>query len=185
MELVRPALEHVPSYLAARERGFSFDVDSSPEAVARMTAKIAADPAAFIDEVEDLTPNGRTITLPNGTQAPLLPQYTRWIWDGEFVGSIAFRWQPGTVELPDYVLGHIGYAVVEWKRRQGYATFALGQILKLPRQLGLPYVEVVTAEDNVASGQVVLNNGGRFVRTYLSPASQGAKPVNLYVIDLD
>ena len=44
------------------------------------------------------------------------------MWDGEFCGSIGFRWQPGTTDLPRHVLGHIGYSVVPWKRRLGYAT---------------------------------------------------------------
>jgi predicted acetyltransferase len=41
------------------------------------------------------------------------------MWDGEFCGSIGLRWLPGTEELPPHCLGHIGYAVVPWKRRLG------------------------------------------------------------------
>ena len=185
MELVRPALEHVASYIAARERGFSFDIDSSPEAVAHLTAQIKADPAAYVETIEDLNPIGRTITLPNGSEVPRLPQYVRWMWDGEFAGTITFRWQPGTDALPSYVLGHIGYAVVEWKRGRGYATQALHDMLELPRREGLHQVEITTNVDNVASQQVILHNGGAFVRTYDRPASQGGAPINLYVIRLD
>ena len=57
------------------------------------------------------------VTLPDGSQVPRLPGYRRWMWDGEFCGSIGFRWQPGTSALPPYVLGHIGYSVVPWKQR--------------------------------------------------------------------
>ena len=185
MELVRPGMEHVASYIAARERGFSFDMDRSPEGIARLTASIKADPAAFIATVEDLNPVGRTITLPDGSEAPRLPQYVRWMWDGEFCGTITFRWQHDTDALPPHVLGHIGYAVVEWKRRQGYASQALRDILELPRREGLHQVEITTDVDNLASQQVILRCGGTFVRTFDRPASQGGSPLHLYVIALD
>ena len=62
---------------------------------------------------------------PDGSTAKRLPGFKRWLWDGEFCGSIGLRWQPGTTALPPHCLGHIGYAVVPWKRRRGYATQAL------------------------------------------------------------
>ncbi len=184
MHLVRPALEHIDSFLAARDRGFSFDINPDPAAIARLTEEIRRDPAAYIATVEDVNPVGRTITLADGTEAPRLPQYTRWMWDGEFAGSISFRWQPGTDALPPYVLGHIGYAVVEWRRRRGYATQALHDVLELPRREGLRRVEITTNVDNVASQQVILANGGVFVATEDRPASQGGAPINRYIIDL-
>lgn len=184
MELLRPTLEMVPSYIAARERGFSFDVNPSPEAVAALTEKIKADPELFIETVEDLDPRGRTITLQDGTEVPRLPQYTRWMWDGEFAGVITFRWQRGTPELPPYVLGHIGYSVVEWRRNRGYATQALHDILDLPRKEGLPYVEITTNVDNIASQAVIRKCGGVFVAQYDRPESQGGEPLNKYVIRL-
>ena len=61
----------------------------------------------------------------DGTTVPRLPGYLKWMWDGEFCGVIGFRWQPGTEALPPTCLGHIGYAVVPWKRGRGYATAAL------------------------------------------------------------
>ena len=59
------------------------------------------------------------------------------MWDGEFCGSIGFRWQPGTSALPPYCLGHIGYSVVPWKQRRGYATKALALLLPDARKEGL------------------------------------------------
>jgi len=64
------------------------------------------------------------------------------MWDGEFCGSIGFRWQPGTEVLPPHCLGHIGYAVVPWKKRRGHATRALAAMLPLARAEGLRYVEL-------------------------------------------
>ncbi len=184
MELLRPTIDMLPSYLAARERGFSFDINPDPDAVTRFTAEIKADPEAYIESVEDLHPAGRTLRLQDGTEVPRLPQHTRWMWDGEFAGVITFRWQPGTAELPPYVLGHIGYAVVEWKRNLGYATRALHDVLALPRAEGLPYVEITTNLDNIASQAVVLKCGGVFVEQYDRPVSQGGAPINKYVIRL-
>lgn len=184
MELVRPTLEHVASFLAARDRGFSFDMNTDPEAVARYTEQIRSDPAGFIATVEDLNPTGRMVTLPDGSQVPRLPQYTRWMWDGEFAGVITFRWQPGTTDLPPTCHGHIGYAVVEWKRRLGYATQALHDVLDLPRREGLAFVDVTTTPDNLGSQAVILGNGGEWVDDYVMPESQGAKTLKRYRITL-
>lgn len=185
MELVRPGMEHVASYIAARERGFSFDAQSDPESVAAHTAEIKADPMAYIEGVEDLNPVGRNIVLPDGSEVERLPQYTRWMWDGEFAGVITFRFQRGTVALPPTCLGHIGYAVVEWKRHRGYATQALHDILELPRREGLPHIEITTDVENVASQKVILANGGIFVERYDRPASQGGDPLHRYLITLN
>ena len=166
MELVRPTLEHVQSFLDARERGFTFDFMSDPEYIARITAEIKADPQRYIDRVEDLNPIGRMIPLPDGTEVPRLPQYTRWMWDGEFAGVITFRWQRGTTDLPTTCHGHIGYAVVAWKRRLGYATQALHDVLELPRREGLPFVDITADPANIGSQQVMLNNGAVFIDKY-------------------
>lgn len=184
MELVRPGLEHVDRYVAARERGFSFDHDDRPEAVARLTAEIKAAPASFIDGVEDLNPIGRTVTLPDGSHVPRLPQYTRWMWDGDFAGVITFRWQRGTTELPPTCHGHIGYAVVAWRRNRGYATQALHDILELPRREGLPFVDITVSPENLASQAVARHNGGVLVDEYEMPESQGGGKLLRYRIGL-
>jgi predicted acetyltransferase len=100
----------------------------------------------------------------------------QWMWDGEFCGSIGFRWQPGTTELPPYCLGHIGYSVVPWKRQRGYATRALELLLPQARDEGLAYVELTTQVDNFASQRVIEANGGEVVeRFHKSQAHGGAE----------
>jgi predicted acetyltransferase len=95
------------------------------------------------------------------------------MWDGEFAGSIGFRWQPGTTELPPYCLGHIGFSVVPWKRRRGYATQALASLLKMAEDEGLAYVELTTDLTNLASQHVIAANGGQLVEPFLKPVEYG------------
>jgi predicted acetyltransferase len=166
MELVVPALVHLDQYADALRRGWSPDNIRLEVAAAEELEDIAEDPAAFVASLDNRAARGGPITLPDGTEVPRLPGYRRWMWDGEFCGSIGFRWQPGTSALPEYVLGHIGYAVVPWKRGRGYATRALALLLDDARREGLDYVEVTTDWDNEPSQKVVLANGGRLIERF-------------------
>jgi len=166
VRLLRPDLAALPAYTAALARGWSPDNLRGAVAAAEELAKIAADPAGFVAAMEDLEAKGGDVTLPDGTKAPRLPGFRRWIWDGDFCGSIGFRWQPGSSTLPSYVMGHIGYAVVPWKQGRGYATAALRLLLPQVRGFGLDHVEITTTEDNPASQKVILANGGVFDRAF-------------------
>jgi predicted acetyltransferase len=100
------------------------------------------------------------IRLPDGRDVPRLPAHDFWISDGEFCGRIGFRFQRGTEDLPRTAYGHIGYTIVPWKQRRGYATQALRQILPVARQEGFSRVLVTCDDDNEASRKVILANGG-------------------------
>src|SRR3546814_20672721 len=75
--------------------------------------------------------------------------------------------------LPAHVLGHVGYAVVPWKRRRGYATAALRLLLDEIRPLGLAFGELQVDPGNQASPRVVTPNGGRLGGRVASPGVYG------------
>ena len=182
MELVWPSAEHLASYVAALERGWSADNVRGAAAAREELAKIDADPHKFITSLVDREAKGDPVTLPDGSVVPRLPGYRRWMWDGEFCGSIGFRWQPGTPALPPHCLGHVGYAVVPWKQRRGYATLALRMLLLEARAVGLPFIEITTEPENVASQRVIQANGGVLFEHFTAPAQFGNRPSLRYRI---
>jgi predicted acetyltransferase len=169
MELVWPAAQYLPSYVSALERGWSPD-NFRPDAGREELEEIARDPALFLARQVDRAAEGPPVVLPDGSTAPRLPGYRRWIWDGEFCGVISFRWQPGTEALPPQCFGHIGYAIVPWKRRMGYATEALRLFLPEVRKEGLAYVELAADSENLPSHRVIEANGGELVERFRKPA---------------
>lgn len=172
MELVWPAAQYLPGYVHALQQGWSPD-NLRPQAALDELARIAEDPDQFLADQVDREPKGRSVTLPDGSTVPRLPGYYRWMWDGEFCGSISLRWQPGTAELPPYCLGHVGYSVVPWKRRRGYATRALQLLLPQAREEGLAYIELTTDSENIASRRVIEANGGQLVERFSMPKDYG------------
>jgi predicted acetyltransferase len=132
----------------------------------------------------DREAKGDPIVLADGSSVPRLPGYERWIWDGEFCGRIGFRWQPGTEALPPTCLGHIGYSVVPWKQRRGYATRALRLLLPDARAEGLRYVEITTEPDNLPSQRVIEANGGVLLEPFTKPVGLGGTPGLRYRIHL-
>lgn len=173
MKLLVPAAAYLASYVNALERGWSPDNVRGREAAEEQLESIRKDEAGFLASLDDPEALGAPIKLPDGNLVQRLPSIVRWMWDGEFCGSIGFRWQHGTAALPPTCLGHIGYAVVPWKRRQGYGTMALAQMLERARTSGLPYVELTTKPDNIASRRIIEANGGSLVEKFTSSVAYG------------
>jgi RimJ/RimL family protein N-acetyltransferase len=182
--LVRPSRVELPAYVAALERGWSPDNVRGAVAAREQLEAIADDPDRFLASLDDERAAGAPIALPDGTTVPRLPGFVRWIWDGGFCGSIGFRWRPGGSDLPAHVLGHIGYAVVPWKRRRGCATRALAALLPEARRRGLDRVELTTDPDNLASQKVILACGGRLVETFRKSEAYGGTESLRFRIDL-
>lgn len=188
MELVTPSIDRLPAYADALRRGFWSDNLRREESAREELEKIAADPAAFVASLDDPEARGGPIKLKDGSTVKRLPGYRRWMWDdgpgGGFCGSVNFRWQPGTSDLPQYVLGHLGYAVVSWKQRRGYATHALALMLPEARKRGLEYVDLTTDPDNLASQKVITANGGYLVERFTTVAGHGGGEQLLFRIAL-
>jgi predicted acetyltransferase len=151
-----PGLAALPAYAAALATGWS--PNTTRDVSAEQLEALRTDPEAFLAVLNRR--GGGTVHLGNGAEVPRLPGCERWIWDGEFCGRINLRFMEGTEALPAFVSGHIGYAVVPWKRRRGYATEALRLMLPLACAEGLANVEITCDADNEASRRVILANGG-------------------------
>lgn len=171
MQLVWPEAKYLPNYVAALRQGWSANT-LRPEAAHEELEAIETDPNGFLAALVDREAKGEPFVLPDGSLAQRLPGYTRWIWDGDFCGSINFRWQPGTSALPPTCLGHIGYSVVPWRRGHGYATRALAMLIeeiKAQGLAGVEFLEITTDPDNNASQRVIEKNGGVFIERFTRP----------------
>jgi predicted acetyltransferase len=183
-QLVTPARVHLQQYIDALNRGWSPDNVRGRAAAEEQLERINANADRFLESLVDEEARGDPIKLPDGTIVQRLPGFVSWIWDGEFCGSIGFRWQRGTCELPAHVLGHIGYTVVPWKQGRGHATGALRQLLPLARARGLSYVDLTTDPDNVASQKVITANGGYLKERFHKAAAYGGAESLRFRIDL-
>jgi len=172
-QLIWPELRYLPDYAAALERGWSPDNTRGETAAREELDAISSDAQQFLASLIDREAKGGPVVLPDGSRVPRLPGYRRWVWDGEFCGSIGFRWQPGTSELPAHVLGHVGYSIVPWKRGRGYAKLALRALLEDARVEGLDRIEITTDVSNIASQRVVIANGGTLVESFIKPPQYG------------
>jgi predicted acetyltransferase len=178
IQLIPPDRAHLSAFAAALAKGWS--PSTTTDVSGKFLAGIEADADAFL---ADLVSSDGVSIQQDGSARPRIPQIIRWLWDGEFVGSINLRWQRGTDELPLYVLGHIGYAVVPWKQGKGYATAALRMMLAEAKAVGLGIVQITTDVGNEASRKVIERCGGIYVETFDGPF--GNVPKLRYKIEVD
>jgi predicted acetyltransferase len=183
MELRWPSELELPGYIDALERGWSPNTIDAGAGLVELE-HLRRDPTAFLASLVDREAAGRPIPLPDGSFAERLPGFRKWLWDGEFCGSIGLRWRPGTEDLPPHVLGHVGYSVVPWKRRLGYATSAVEAILADAAAEGLRWIEITTDLDNIGSQRVIEGAGGTLVERFDYPPAYGKGEGLRYRIDV-
>lgn len=182
IKLLKPSLADLPGYVSALHAGWSPDNVRPAETTREHLERIETDSTGFVASLDDPEAAGGPIPLPDGSFITRLPSVIRWISDGEFCGSIGFRWQDGTSALPSIVPGHIGYSIVPWKRNRGYARAALTALLPYAKQRGLPYVELTTDPDNLASQRVIEACNGVLVERFRKdPAFGGAEALRFRV----
>jgi predicted acetyltransferase len=174
LRLVPPSVEGLPGYSAALERGWS--PDTTRDVSGEQLALWRRSPDLLIDE---LTRQDGTIRAASGELTPRLPNRVFWLDDGEFCGSINLRFVAGSDELPPHINGHVGYAVVPWKRRRGYAKHALALALPEARDVGLPRICITCYEDNEPSRRVIEANGG--VLAHGAPAENGKIRLSFWI----
>jgi len=180
--LVRPGPEHLPDYRAALRKGWSSN--TTRDVSAEELASINSDADAFLMSMDDPSALAGDVKLADGTMVKRLPSLKRFIWDQGFCGIINLRWQNGTTELPPHCLGHVGYSIVPWKQRRGYATRALAEILPEARKIGLPFVDLSTDAENGPSQNVITANGGVLLREIQVPDAYAKSTGHLYRIHL-
>ena len=173
VEIVRPTELYLESYKQALIQAISSGTAASLAEAQDELSEIEADPESFLAKQEDPKALAGDVKLPDGSLVPRLPGITRWMWDGQICGSINFRWQVGSTDLPPHCLGHIGYEVFSWKRNKGYASEALYQILPEAVKLGMPFVELTTDVNNLISQRVIEKNGGVLHEKFVKPLSHG------------
>lgn len=172
-----PSLSRLPAYVDALRRGWS--PNTTRDVSGEQLALYESGPVNLIAE---LTRQDGTFTLDDGTQVPRLPSRVFWIFGPAFCGAINLRFMPGTEDLPPTCPGHIGYSIVPWKQRRGFATRALALILPVAREVGLKRVLVTCDDDNVGSRKVIQANGGVFAGVK-PPAKTQEKAKLLFWID--
>ncbi len=167
MQLVRPSLALLPSYL-----DFLDELAALGERVWPARPEPAETPEAFVARLL------RAEAAPDPLQ---IPQTTYWATVGEtVVGHIGLRHRL-SAELAEFG-GHVGYTVRPSYRGRGVAKEMLRRVLRTPRAQEIGRLLLTCAPDNAASNRTIRANGGVLERTIF--VERIGRESNLYWISL-
>ncbi|GAA0452130.1 GNAT family N-acetyltransferase [Alkalibacillus silvisoli] len=149
LKLIKPTASLQDAYM-----DFYHEWVSSGEEI--IPAALRKDPANFDQLVQHLL----NIEEGIGLQEGYVPASTRWLVDEKYkiLGACNIRH-----DLTGPLLergGHVGYGVRPSERGLGYATFILGESLKLLKALEVPRALVTCNDGNIASLRVIEKNNG-------------------------
>lgn len=132
----------------------------------------ASDFASYVKQIRDKEIRANNVSW--------VPSTTYWLTDGiELLGAANIRH-----ELNEHLLnfgGHIGYGIKPSARGRGLATKQLELALEKAKELGIERALITCDRTNVASRQVILNNGGVADTPFMT---EGEKIVERFWIEL-
>jgi len=148
LQLVKTTMAQQEQVLAFLQEWREWDETIVPNAVDRD----ASDFAIYVKQIRDKESRANI-------EAGWVPSTTYWLTDGdELLGAANIRH-----ELNAHLLnfgGHIGYGIKPSARGRGLATKQLELALEKAKELGIERALITCDRTNVASRQVILNNGG-------------------------
>lgn len=164
--LTIPHVGLIKSYQSALKKGWKIHEGIADEDIIEEMEFIKKNPELFIEIITSSKTKQNYIELNNNDKIPAIPNFRFWIDDGEYCGEISLRWQNNSPELPDSCLGHLAWAVVPWKRGDGYAKKAVEKLLPIVKKLGLPWLDIAMTHDNIASWKTAENLGAIRICTF-------------------
>jgi predicted acetyltransferase len=183
IELVRPSITFLPSYLEALYEGTFCNMalgnfaDESPEEIQKA-------PDDYIRRISDESP--RVVTMPDGSEFTVAEHSLLWLVDGErYLGSVSLRFS-GDREVIEEFGGHIGVAIRPALLNVGYGVKAAALAWKLAgpyfKERGIQSIFVSCNPTNSASRRLIEHNGGKLVKE--KSDAFGTGPSLIFVIDL-
>ncbi|MGW1728836.1 GNAT family N-acetyltransferase [Streptomyces sp. NPDC002306] len=153
-ELVEPAVRFRASWMqACQEWGPGAHQDGSG---LRLAGPDLDSAAGFETWVERLRAQAdRSLALP---QDRVHATHLWIVQDDTYLGAIDVRHHLNALLLEGG--GNIGYSVRPSARRRGHATWALGRVLPVARDLGLERVLLTCDDNNTPSARTIEANGG-------------------------
>ena len=184
IELVKPCLSILPSYLEALAEGAYCNMalgafaDESVE-------EISSNPDDYLKRINDSSP--RVVELPDGSEFTVFDHELYWLVDGNrYIGSVSLRYA-GDRELIEEFGGNIGVAIRPGLLNKGFGVRAAALAWRLAatffKERGINSIFVTCNPTNSASKRLIEHNGGKLAQE--KNDAFGSGPSLIYVIDLD